>query len=167
MTTHWRAGRLVRGRRNPHWSGVPWVRLLMELMELAIVVGGCRTTRGVEWTHSLVGHLSSSLLVVVGYLRRHLLLVVGLGRLRYSKRGPHSGPRDVMQVPVWGSGYHWGHCQLTPLARINLGGEKHAFKWKEWKEKGGQWTKWVLRRNKMGWNEMGQKSEANVCKYKV
>jgi len=32
--------KLIRGRRDPHWSGVPWVRLLMELVELAIVVGG-------------------------------------------------------------------------------------------------------------------------------
>ena len=104
--------RLVWGRRDPHRPRVPRVGGVMPV-EL-VVVGRPR----VRWD-PLVGHLFS----LVGYLSpRHLLVVDG--HLGDSKWGPHSGPRDVIWVPVWGGGYHRGHCQLAPLARIHLGGWK-------------------------------------------
>ena len=93
------------------------------MVKLAVVVGGPRARLLVELWSSLVSHL----LTMVGYLNpRHLLVV--WGHLRDSKRSPHRCPRDVIQVPVWGSGYHWGHCQLAPLTRVHLGVEKHALK---------------------------------------
>ena len=92
------------------------------MVKLTVVVGGPRA-RLVELWSSLVSHL----LTMVGYLNpRHLLVV--WGHFRDCKRSSHWGPRDVIRVPVWGSGYHWGHCQLAPLTRMHLGGEKHAFK---------------------------------------
>ena len=135
--------RLVRGRRDPHRPRVPRVGGVMP-GEL-VVVGGPR----VRWD-SLEGHLFS---LVRHLCPRHLL--VEDGHLRDSKWGPHSGPRDVIWVPVWGRGYHGGHCQLAPLARVHLGVEKHALKWtkrKEWRKRRTM-NKIGFRGNEKGWNE--------------